>query len=204
MKSAPAPGLAGGYTLVELLTTLCIAGIVLSMALPGLDALLMDGRRTAVVNDLVLTLMVARSETIKRGGRALVACGLQDTNGNGRLDPEERRCAGRDWSDGWMLGTWSDDDADSTVGPAEFTPIRVFQTPAARDLTVIAGNFMASPPVRPAGTMLIKSFGRRTSNGTITVCDRRGAGAARAVIVSSLGRARVSSTRADGTPLRCP
>jgi type IV fimbrial biogenesis protein FimT len=204
MKSASAPGFAGGYTLVELLATLCIAGIVMSLALPGLDSLLMNERRTAVVNDLLLTLMVARSETIKRGGRPLVACGLQDVDGDGMLESGERRCSGRDWSLGWMLGTWSDDNGDGTVAPEEFTPVRVFQSPAPGRLTITAGNFTASPPVRPAGTMLIKAFGRRTSNGTITICDRRGAASARAVIVSPLGRARVSSTRSDGTPLRCP
>ena len=204
MKSAAAPRLAGGYTLVELITTLCIAGIVASVAMPSLGTLAMNERRTAVVNDLLLTLLVARSETLKRGGRPLVVCGIGDRDGDGTLDPAERRCAGHDWSDGWMLGTWNDANGNATVDTAEFVPLRVFQTAASGQLTVTAGNFTASPPVAPAGTMLIKAFGRRTSNGTITVCDRRGSGAARAVIVSSLGRARVSSRRADGSALRCP
>jgi type IV fimbrial biogenesis protein FimT len=194
----------GGYTFVEVLATLCIAGIVVAWAVPSLDTMVLDGRRTAVVNDLLLTLLAARSETAKRKGQPLVACGFDDRDGDGMLDPDEQRCAGYDWSDGWMLGTWHDADADGTVDPPEFAPVRVFQTGAGGRLAVTAGNFTASPPVRPAGTMLIKAFGRRTSNGTITICDRRGAAAARAVIVSPLGRARVSSTRADGTPLRCP
>jgi type IV fimbrial biogenesis protein FimT len=194
----------GGYTFVEALATLCIAGIVMAWAVPSLDRMVLDARRTAVVNDLLLTLLAARSETAKRKGQPLVACGFDDRDGDGTLDPDEQRCGGYDWSDGWMLGTWHDADADGTVDPPEFAPVRVFQTGAGGRLAVTAGNFSASPPVRPAGTMLIKAFGRRTSNGTITICDRRGPAAARAVIVSPLGRARVSSTRADGTPLRCP
>jgi len=203
-RSDHAPARAGGYTLVELLATLCIAGILVSLAMPPFGDLALNERRTAVVNDLLLTLMAARSETAKRRGRPLVACGFVDRDGDGVLDPDEQHCGGYDWSDGWMLGTWHDANADGTVGPSEFEPVRVFQTGASGRLTVTAGNFTASPPVRPAGTMLIKAFGRRTSNGTITICDRRGPAAARAVIVSPLGRARVSSTRADGTPLRCP
>ena len=203
-KCAAAPGLAGGYTLLELMTVVCIAGVVASVAMPSLDALAMNERRTAVVNNLLATLLLARSETLKRGGRPLVVCGLNDGNGNGTLDPAEQRCAGHDWTDGWMLGTWNDADGDATVDADEFEPLRVFQTGASGRLTVTAGNFTASPPVAPAGTMLIKAFGRRTSNGTITICDRRGPPDARGVIVSSLGRARVSSRRADGTPLRCP
>jgi len=204
MKSAIAPGLARGHTLIELIAVLCIGGILVSWAWPSLDALVLDGRRAAAVNDLVATLLLARSESLKRNGRPLVVCGFADRNRNGKLDAEEQSCAGRDWSDGWMLGTWDDADADGAVEPPEFVPLRVFQAAAPEGLSVSAGNFMATPPVAPAGTILVKSFGRRTSNGTITICDRRGAAAARAVIVSSLGRARVSSTRADGTPLRCP
>jgi type IV fimbrial biogenesis protein FimT len=190
--------------LIELLAALCVAAIVASLALPSLDNLALNERRTAVVNDLMLTLMVARSETAKRRGRPLVACGIDDRDNDGTLDSDEQQCSGRDWSDGWMLGTWNDANGNATVDAAEFIPVRVFQNGSGGRLTVTTGNFTASPPVRPAGTMLIKAFGRRTSNGTITVCDRRGAAAARAVIVSPFGRARVSSTRADGTPLRCP
>lgn len=204
MKCAAAPGPAGGYTLVELMTALCIVGVVMSYALPSMDSLVLNERRTAVINDLLVTLMVARSETAKRHSRPLVVCGVDDRNRNGNLDPAELRCAGRDWTDGWMIATWNDADGNAAVGPDEFEALRVFQTGAAGRFTVTTGNFTASPPVAPAGTMLIKAFGRRTSNGTITFCDRRGPAGARAVIVSPLGRARVSSTRADGTPLRCP
>jgi len=204
IKCATAPVFAGGYTLVELMATLCIAGIVASYALPSLGTLVLDARRTAVINNLLTTLMVARSETAKRNSRPLVVCGVDDRNGNGNLDPAELLCAGRDWTDGWMIGTWDDADGDAAVGPDEFEPLRILQTGASGRFTVTAGNFAASPPLAPAGSMLIKAFGRRTSNGTITFCDRRGPAAARAVIVSPLGRARVSSKRADGTPLRCP
>lgn len=212
IKREPAPGRAGvlrrgsgqGYSLLELMTTLCIAGIVASMALPSLGTLAQNERRKAMTSRLIATLLVARTEALKRGGRPLVICGADDADGNGNLDPSEQRCAGRDWTDGWMIGTWNDQDGDSTVGPDEFVPLRVFPSGAAGQLTITGGNFTASPPVRPAGTLLFKSFGRRTSNGTITVCDDRGPAEARGVIVSSLGRARVSARRADGTPLRCP
>lgn len=203
-KRAAAPRGAGGYSFVEMMATLCVAGVVLSYALPSFDALVLNQRRAAVVNDLLATLLLARSETLKRNGRPLVVCGVDDADRSGSLDPAELRCAGRDWSDGWMLATWTDADGNGAVGAGESEPLRLFPTGAGGRFTVTGGNFTASPPVAPAGTMLIKSFGRRTSNGTITVCDRRGPEAARGVIVSSLGRARVSARRADGTPLRCP
>lgn len=194
----------GGYTLVELAGVLAIAGTVTAVALPALGTLVGDAQRTAVVNQLVATLLVARSEALKRGGRPLVACGVSDRDDDGAFDATELSCAGQNWSEGWALGTWDDANGNARVDPDEFQPVRVFQTGTAARLSVTAGNFMASPPVGPAGTLLIKSFGRRTSNGTITVCDRAGAVAPRAVIVSPVGRPRVAATRADGTPLGCP
>ncbi len=193
-----------GYTLVELAVVLCIAGFVASFALPALGNMARDGRRAAVVNDLLATMLLARSETLKRGAAPLVACGVRDRDGDGRLDPDELACAGTDWSDGWVLGTWADGDGDARVEAGELTPLRVFQVAAGGDVTVTAGNFMATPPVAPAGTLLIRPFGRRTSNGSITVCDGRGPAAARVVIVSPVGRARSASKRADGGPLLCP
>ncbi|MGQ0585621.1 MAG: GspH/FimT family pseudopilin [Gammaproteobacteria bacterium] len=193
-----------GYTLVELLAVLGILGIVATAAVPSLGDLARNERRTAMVNRLTATLLLARSESLKRGGRPLVICGVADRDGDGSLAPDELRCTGYDWSYGWMLAAWDDADANGSVAPAETTPLRVFQTEAGGRLTVTAGNFTVMPPLRPAGTLLFKSFGRRTSNGTITVCDSRGPAEARGVIVSSLGRARVSKRRADGTPLRCP
>lgn len=201
-KSAHAPAAAGGYSLLELLTTLAIAGTLAFTGVPALHGLWLDERRTTAINGLLLTLRMARSETVKRDG-PLVVCGLADGNGNGAVDPAELHCAGQDWSFGWLVAGWNDADGDAVVDPAELVPLRVFNGPAG-GLRVTAGKFTATPPVLPPGTMLVKPFGWRTSNGTITVCDRRGAQHARAVVVSSVGRARASGTKADGTPLACP
>jgi hypothetical protein len=45
--------------------------------------------------------------------------------------------------------------------------------------------------------------GRRSTNGTTVFCDRRGAAAAKAVIVSYTGRPRVDRVDADRRPLKC-
>lgn len=189
-----------GYTLVELVCVLCIAGVLMSIALPSFGALSRNERRTAAANELLATLLVARSEALKRGGRPIVVCGIADP----ALPPGQQRCAGYDWTAGWALGTWDDANGDGTVDAPEFRARRVFQPPRGGGLTVRAGNFMTTPRVAPAGTLVVKSFGNRSSNGTVTICDDRGPADARAVIVSSLGRGRVSPRKADGRPLACP
>ncbi|MGH8482128.1 MAG: GspH/FimT family pseudopilin, partial [Nevskiaceae bacterium] len=136
-----------GYTLVELACVLAIAGILASLALPSFGALSATGQRAAVANQLLATLRLARSETLKRGGRPLVVCGVADRDGDGFLAPDELACAGYDWSEGWVLGTWDDADGDARVDAGELTPVRVFQTGAGTRLAITAGNFTASPPV---------------------------------------------------------
>ena len=192
-----------GYSVLELMLTVAVAGVLAAVGVPTFTNLALDSRRTAVANELLADLVLARGEAIKRG-QPLVVCGISDSNRNGSLDPAERHCAGHDWTDGWMVGTWADLNHDGVVGSDELSPLRESLTGAAGRLTVIAGNFSASPPVGPAGTAVIKGFSRRSSNGTITLCDRRGPRQARAVIVSPNGRARVSATRPDGSAPVCP
>jgi type IV fimbrial biogenesis protein FimT len=50
---------------------------------------------------------------------------------------------------------------------------------------------------------IFRPYYRRSTNGTVIFCDRRGSAAARAVIVSYTGRPRVSSTDAGGRRLNC-
>ena len=58
-----------GFTLLELLITLAIAGIVLAIGVPALREMLWQNRLTAHTNEFLTALAFARSEAIKRGRR---------------------------------------------------------------------------------------------------------------------------------------
>ena len=192
-----------GYSVLELMLAVSIASALAAVGVPAFTNLTLDSHRTTLTNELLGGLLLARSEAVKRGQNVIV-CGLSDANRNGVLDPFERRCAGRDWTDGWMLGAWDDVNHDNAVGADEVTALRIFLTGESGRMTVTTGNFTATPPVAPAGTAVMKIFGRRSNNGTITICDRRGSRQARAIIISPNGRARVSARRSDGSALICP
>ena len=66
-----------GYTLWELLCALGIAGLLVGLGAPALSDFLLDGRRTADVNALVLAVQLARSEAAKRG-RPVIVCPTAD------------------------------------------------------------------------------------------------------------------------------
>lgn len=77
-----------GLTLIEVLTVLVVIAILAAIALPSLDNVLAAQRLRAAGTDLVSSLMLARSEAIKRNARVEVA-------------PQS---AG-DWKSGWRVAT---------------------------------------------------------------------------------------------------
>jgi type IV fimbrial biogenesis protein FimT len=169
-----------GFTLFELLCTLAIAAVALTTGVPAFRTFLLDARLTADVNGWVLAVQLARSEAAKRG-RPVMLCKTDDT----------RRCVDARLAvdAGWMVYVNVDD---------QYPPQRSATEPLlfVHDLE-LTGTVISNRPYyefRPR---------RRSTNGTTVFCDRRGAPAAKAVIVSFTGRPRVDRFDADRRPLTC-
>ena len=172
---------SNGYTLLELLSTLAVGAVLLALAVPSFEGFVLDTRRTADINAFVLAVQLARSETAKRG-HPVIVCKTRD----------QVRCGGTDlqYDAGWMVFV----NVDDVLPPARSAgePLLYAHQPEIEG--TITGN-RAFFEFRP--------FRRRSTNGTLIFCDRRGASAARAVIVSYTGRPRVDDHDADGKALRC-
>ena len=80
-----------GFTMIELLVTISIAAIMLTIAIPSFQSFLLNSRLTGHTNDLVLGMAYAKSEAVKRGGNVEV-CASDD----------EATCSG-DWDEGWIV-----------------------------------------------------------------------------------------------------
>ena len=180
MHAARMPNDLGGYSLLELLMTVVIVSVIASLAGPALQDVILDNRRAADINVLVGSIQLARNEAIKQA-RPIVICKTAD----------RMRCGGQGvfWEGGWMVFANHDDDSPPFRDADE--PILRAHQPAMRG--TIRGN---------RGIFHFRPGFWRSTNGTITFCDRRGVSKARAVIISYTGRPRVSN-RGPGRPLAC-
>jgi type IV fimbrial biogenesis protein FimT len=194
------PAGARGYTLTELTTVAALAATLGSFVVPSFSRLVQDTRRTDVINDLVGTFLFARIAAAA-DGQPVVVCGYHDANADGRLDPSESVCAGRDWSEGWFAASWNDRDADNVIAPGELTLRRVVGNASAGRIRVGAPAFGAA--ALPAGAAVIRPFPTRSSNGTLVVCNGRGSAHSRALVIAPSGRTRIADRKADGTPHAC-
>lgn len=59
---------SSGFTIVELLITIAVASILLSIAVPSFTAMTVNSRLTTQTHDLIAAVNLARSEAIKRNG----------------------------------------------------------------------------------------------------------------------------------------
>ncbi len=180
-----------GFTLLELMITLFIAGIILSIGVPSFRGVMQNQRMTSATNELVMSLNLAKSEAIKR---VVYVSICKSSNGVTCGD------AGTSWRDGWIVF------ANTTVanlGVRDFGDELIRVYPGLRNgytLTPMGtiGGFIS---FRPSGTM-----GTAVANmtGTLTMCDERSAAYARGILLQSSGSWSVSRDLAhDGSALAC-
>jgi len=80
-----------GFTLIELMITVAIASLLLTMAVPSFNTMTKNNRLTSNVNQLVAALNLARSEAITR--RATIDVVATDSTN-----------AANEWGQGWSVG----------------------------------------------------------------------------------------------------
>lgn len=161
-----------GFTLIEMMMTIAIAVILLLIAVPSFQQLLITNRITTQTNNLVSDLAVARSEAIKRGARVAVCRTNSGTN-----------CVtGAAWGDGRLV--FIDGSTAGTVDGTD-TVLR-YSEPLSNALTLVPQGTFSSAYIQYTAT------GTATPTGTLRLCKSGYKG--RDITISTTGRVTSQET----------
>lgn len=180
-----------GFTLVELMITILVLAILLTIGVPSFQTMIQNNRLTSQVNEFISSLLYARSEAVRRNVNVIV-CATTDGSSCGG--------AGTNWETGWITFADIDDDGVIDTGDCTGTNDCVLNVN-----TGVGGNTLRGYPAGDIGRSIAYGpTGTSSESGTFILCDSRGASHAKGVVVSATGRPRTSPTKADGSALSCP
>ncbi|NIR32538.1 MAG: prepilin-type N-terminal cleavage/methylation domain-containing protein [Gammaproteobacteria bacterium] len=185
-----------GFTLFELMITVAIGALLVTLAVPSFNTMLQNNRLTSQINEFVATLQLARSEAVKRN-ETVILCATDDP----AADPLDCTAAA-DWETGWIV--FSDADSDGAPSATADECNAGADCIVAVHAAVEGLNTLRGEPAAVADSIAYQPSGISDDSGTFILCDPRGAGHAKAIVVSTTGRPRASKKKADGTALTCP
>lgn len=160
----------GGFTLVELIVVVVVLTVFVGVAIPGFQGILRNMRIRSQANDFVATLLLARSEALKRGAATI----CPSSTGLG--------CAGgKSWEIGWIL--FADKNANGALDSGEHI---LLVEPA------LSGENTFRSGARTRVTYHLDGY-PQGFNDSFRICDARGMDFARTVILSNVGRIRTIS-----------
>lgn len=171
--SAIARPASAGFTLIELIITVVIAGIIASIAIPAMGDYMASGKMTTATNAVVTELVYTKSEAVKRS-TPVTFCASKDL----------ASCSG-DWSLGWIV--FVDVDADAVVDGGDGDEILRRSDAPLQGMAVKSAR--ADITFQPRGTTF--------STNTLTLCSKNKNVENRAIILSQVGRHRLAKSAND-------
>ncbi|MGN7612954.1 GspH/FimT family pseudopilin [Magnetococcales bacterium HHB-1] len=171
-----------GFTLVELLVVLSIAGTLLTLIIPAYQSLIQSNQLIARINTFTGALNLARSEAIRRA-QPVTVCASSEGN-----DCE----SDTNWEEGWIVFANTAQIGNNSVNSldrdddSEDTLLKTYP-PLDNNLTLRGTNglFERRAVFYPTGQV--------TGRGTFFLCNEEDINTAKGIIINFQGRIRVAS-----------
>lgn len=173
----------GGFTLVELMITLAIAGILSMIAAPSMTSFIQNNRMVSQSNDFLADLMLARIEAIKRATN-IVIC--KSTNPSASTPTCNLNNADT-WSTGRLIFVDSDSNGKFITTDGD-TLLRVSSKLDGKN-TLTGTKQMANNVTYDRYGLLVVDISKDTGN--FHLCDKRGTSKGRQFTILATGRARI-------------
>lgn len=157
-----------GFTLLELMVTLTVLGILAAIAFPAMTALINANRLSGMTSEMAASLQLARSEAIRRNTQVSICSSSDGAN----CDSSE------DWSRWIVLGR------DNTTGHDV-----VIRDVATSDAVQVAG---------PAGGIVFRPSGLIAAEAQLTICAPKATLAENQRVITVMISGNVTTVRDSG------
>ena len=175
--------IALGFSLIEVMITLAVGAIILGLGVPAMGGLMDSNRVAGQINALRGALALTRSEAIKRN-QHVVLCKSSDG----------QNCTSQStWEKGWIVYVDANrnkrrDSNESLISVHKELP---------------NGHTLDYRGFGSHNYVVYRPIGITQMNGTFILCAPNSPERSKALILMKTGRVRLSTTRADGSPLGC-
>ncbi len=178
------PTRSKGVTLVELVITLAVAGILTSLAVPAFSNIRAKNAMAGSINLFLSQLHLARSSAVTRE-RRITLCPASS--------PSECDDDHEAWKNGYLIFQDSNKNRERDVGEE----IISYQEKADTAVKIVSSS-------RFRNRITFLALGRAWfSNTTVRFCHEKRPDLNRVIIVSNNGRVRTNKNMADGSPVDC-
>lgn len=154
-----------GFTLIELMITMAIFGLLAAFAAPSITGLMRSNRLTTQTNEFISAINIARSEAVKRS--SVVTLCISDGN-----SPPDCDAAATAWQNGWIVFT--DFNGDAVFDNTADSLIRIHES-LNDDYTLTSTHYESvayNLQYNPTGVLRPLDADSSTSaQRTFTLCD---------------------------------
>jgi len=165
-----------GFTLIEALITLMVAGVLVGMAIPSFKSVIYNDRLVSQANDMLGAMTYARNLAITSTNNATVC-----------VSTDLATCTGTNWAQGWIV--CQEQDSATTGCGTGMKVVRVFPALSGNNTLTNTSSNATNFTFTPGGALL-----NITTGIYFDLCDSRGASYGRAIYIYPAGQTRISQT----------